>query len=219
MQRRPSLRLSLPLAFIVSLASSCASPTVELRRGDVTVEPTRVVLLPASCASIESLCTDAHVTASTQIVAKELSFAGFLVVDAEKLAVDARLKPGVDPALRALGERVLRAGNKRQVGATFEDLSPAARSALLVEGESTGTVSVRLTVDNEGALGRDAEVMLRYGHGADDALAFVSRCATTVGPGGELTDGFAEAAQCAIAGALAPSSTSKAETKDARPPS
>lgn len=217
MLRCPSLHLLfLFVAPLAVLASSCASPTAELRRGDVAVEPTRVVLLPASCASIEGLCTDAHVTATTQIVAKELSFAGYIVVDAEKLAVDARLKPGVDPALRALGERVLRAGNKRHIGATFEDLSPAARSALLVEGQATGTVSVRLTVDNEGSLGRDAEVMLRYGHGDEDALAFVSRCETTVRPGGELTDGFAEAAQCAIAGALSP--TTKGE-KEPRPPS
>ena len=192
------------ISLLVVAIAACSTPTVEIRRGDAPTDPARIVLLPASCASLESLCTDAHVTATTQIVGKDLSFAGFLVVDAEKLAVDARLRPNVDPALRALGERVLRAGNKRQIGATFEDLAPTARQALLDEGQAQGAVSIRLTIDNESTFGRDTEVMLRYGHGESDALAFVSRCTVTVGPGGELTEGFAEAAQCALEGALRP---------------
>jgi hypothetical protein len=201
------VRFSL-LSLVALSLTSCAAPVVEIRRGDAPIEPARIVLLPASCASLEGLCIDAHVTATTQIVGKDLSFAGFLVVDAEKLAVDARLRPNVDPALRALGERVLRAGNKRQIGMTFEDLAPTARKALLDEGQAQGAVSIRLTIDNESALGRDTEVMLRYGHGESDALAFVSRCRVTVRPGGELTEGFAEAARCALEGAL--SSTTKA---------
>jgi hypothetical protein len=141
----------------------------------------RAVLLPTTCSSVDRQCEDEHVSGVTGIVRSELEFAGYSLLDAEKLVLDARTREDVDVELSRFGERVASVKSRVQAGAIFEDLSPSQRRALLAEAEAQGTVVVSVQIGTEqGTLRmRSNAVQIRAGLADGGDLAWVSRCEAT----------------------------------------
>ncbi len=191
------------LGVLSVLLSSCQTPAAEVRRGlAASIPPERLLVVPASCGSVEDLCDDAFLAGVTTLVHSELEFAGYAIVDAEKIALEARTDEQAEKPVRMFGERVLRAANRRQVGEIFNDMTPAGRAALLSRAAATATVTVRISISApEGVLSlREHQVLIRIGKGADDDLVWVSRCSEYAGMFPAIEDAVDDASRCALAG-------------------
>ncbi len=201
---RAPLLLILALALGAPLMSGCVG-TPEVRQGpSFQQRPVRVVLTPASCGSVEDLCTDAMVEGTNSFVANELKFAGFSVVDAVKIAREARKDERAHDEVRQFGERILRAANPRQHGAIFSDLTPTARQGLMESADAQGVVTVGIqlgTADGIGP-GRTHQVLIRLGLGLEDDLVWVSRCTADSGRSPDSEQAGDNAPRCALSAAL-----------------
>lgn len=182
----------------------CALPAAVVKKGSgYQPPPLTVVLLPAVCQSEEYMCEDAHVDGPTTIVGGQLGAVGFTVVKAEDLVLAAKDKDDAPPELRGLAERMAQAKSRRQLGASFEDLSQEERGALLKAGEAVGVVEVRVTV---GALADDGvtrpanQVRIRLVVRDDAELAWQSTCDRESSESRTVDDALDRSAKCAVAG-------------------
>ncbi len=164
------------------IASVCCvaclpTPTAETQWGEhFSGKPLRVVLLPASCSSVEGECEDEHVRGVSGITASELEFARYVVTDAEKLVMSARSREDVNVELSRFGEQIVELKSRSQVGSVFEDLSPAQRRALLAEAKAEAIVSVKIQLGASKNGQRANQVQVRAGLGDGGELAWVTRC-------------------------------------------
>lgn len=186
------------------LLSGCVG-TPEVRQGpSYQQRPVRVVLTPTSCGSVEDLCTDAMVEGTNAYVANELKFAGFAVVDAVKIAREARKDETAHEEVRQFGERILRAANSRQHGSIFSELTPTARQGLMERADAQGVVTVGITLGTADGIGpgRTHQVLLRLGVGQEDEMVWVSRCAADSGLYPDIEQAVDNATRCALGAAL-----------------
>lgn len=172
----------LPVCALAMLSACTVLPTHEMRSG--AIEPTtsqRVVLLPATCASVKDACRDEFTEGTQGLVEQELEFAGYSIVPATRLVMDARSREDANAELRVFGEKVASAKTRAQRGSIFDDLSPTARRALVQEARAQGIMTVRVSISPHDATWEDVvEVTVRYGVGEDGAkLGWVSRCKYT----------------------------------------
>lgn len=193
------------LFFVCVLTTPSCVGTAEVRAGPAYAQkPVTVVITPAACGSVEDLCTDAIVEGTNAFVANELRFAGFTVVDAVKLAQEARTRPTADDNVKRFGESVLRAANARQHGQIFRDLSPSARHALIHDAKADGLVTIGVQIGTPDGIGpgRTHQVVVRLGAGDEDELVWVSRCTAESSVYPDIEQAVDNAARCAMDGAL-----------------
>ena len=188
-----------------TLVACLPEPKSEVQWGSRwTGEPMRVVLLPASCASVSGDCDDASVQGVQGLVASELEFGRYAVADAEKLVASARSRQDVDVELSRFGEQLVAVRSRAQAGSVFEDLSPAQRRALLAEARAEGIVSVRVQIGVSNGGTRENDVQVRLGLGDGGELAWVARCTAPSSWNGSpsLAQSLETAARCALGRAL-----------------
>lgn len=194
-------------ATMILVLSGCRGPQAEVHWGTRADRPVRLVAVPPSCASSDVPCEDADLSGVFGIVASELEFAGYSIIDAEKLVADARTREDVQVELRTFGDRVASLTARAQVGAVFADLSPSARGALLSEARADGIVTTQV---NLGTVGRYAtvsrtrthQVQVRAALGDGAETLWITRCQATSGVGVSIGQALDEAARCAIKGVL-----------------
>lgn len=125
------MRAALLVVLTLVLVAGCVRLTPQVRRSDGVREPRRVVLLPATCRSVDGACELAYTSGLTGIAENELTFAGFSVIDAERLVADAQSRDESSAVVRLFGVTAIEGGSLRQSGSLFEDLSPEQRRTLL----------------------------------------------------------------------------------------
>jgi hypothetical protein len=167
-------------ALIILLVAGSACRTdykAEYRRGPGNPQPgSTVVLMPVPCHSGDDKCEDSYADAVTAMIANELEFSGYNVLDAEKLVREPRSREDFSASLQAHREQILAAQTRRQVGSIFEDLPPDARRELLSRAGAGGLVTgaVRMLPRGSGD-NWVVQVQVRFALG-DGTLVWVSRC-------------------------------------------
>ncbi len=186
-------------AIIACLAVAACSaekmpPTVMLRRG-AAAPVTRVAILPAECGT--TLCKGIDA-----IVAAELAFRGYDVVDLDRIAAIERSRTEVQVSVQDTSGPGVVSTSTRTVtvrGATLSDVDVWTLRAELAAMGVDGVVRVR-TAELEGRPER-IEAMVRVTRTADATLVWSALCELEVSAL-DLGDENAErAVRCALAGA------------------
>jgi hypothetical protein len=176
----------------------------EVRRGQAVSRPSpAAVLFPVPCNSTDDKCKDGFGDAIKGLIASELEFAGFRIIDAEKLVRDARTREDFSASLSRFRDQILAAKSRSQVGSIFEDLPPEARRELLQEARADGLVTASINMLARGT-GNNwiVEVQVRYGAAPDGELIWVARCKHESYWNEKDSWSIEEATRCALKGAL-----------------
>lgn len=192
-------------ALIVLASVGCRTAyKAEVQRGQIASKPTpAAVLFPVPCNSTDDKCKDTYGDAIKGLIASELEFAGFRIIDAEKLVREARTREDFSAELSQFREQLLAAKSRRQVGSIFEDLPPAARRELLEEARADGLVTASINMLARGT-GSNwiVEVQVRYGAAPDGEMIWVARCKHESYWNEKDSWSIEEATRCALKGAL-----------------
>lgn len=185
---------------LLTLSLGCATTLVPRVKGES--KPTRVVLLPAVCSSVENACPEGIEEGVTGSVASELEFEGYSVIDARKLVAEARSRDESEGSVKLFGAEFLSAEGKQQSGSIFEDLSPDQRRALLERARANGIVSVRIVVGQREGISpqRDNFVQIRMGTGNNDETQWLTRCEGRSSFNPDVNEVIGAAALCALGG-------------------
>jgi hypothetical protein len=232
------MRSLLLLAVAIAIAASaCATarpapllrPQVEIGPGARTPSR-RVLVLSASCGSMEFRCPREYTDSVDGIVRSQLDFAGYALIDPETLrnrtrerhetheettertASSSRTddKPNLAPDRTTLhSEQSVSETEHHRVdldGPGFADLTVGERRALLAEAGADSVLVVRVVVGAEqGGWSPDqnTEVMVKLAVDAGDTMAWASRCIASSGDYASVSAALESAARCAIQGAPA----------------
>lgn len=230
------LRTTASLFLLVSLFG-CTSPKPPVLHPQVqygpaaSVKPKRVLALHAMCGSLESRCPREYEQSVDAIVRSGLEFAGYAVVDSEKLRLAARTRheehttettktksvseTEIVRPLILLDETASTATATETTkdmtfivldGANFEDLSVDERHQVIEKAGTDSVVSVRIVVG--GKIGvwvpnQNVEVMVKLGVNRGDEMAWASRCTASSNDFSTVTGALEQAARCAMHGATA----------------
>lgn len=176
----------------------------DVARGAAAPKSPSVVIFPITCHSADDKCRDEYSDAVTAKVRSELEFAGFRMIDGEKLVRETRTREDASATLTDWRNRVLAAKSRRQVGAIFEDLPPAARRELLAEARADGLVTGSIRMLPFGTPRNwTVEVQVRFGLANDDEMVWVSRCKNERFWNEKDSWSIEQATECALRGALA----------------
>jgi hypothetical protein len=190
--------------------------------------PTRVLVLQASCGSVEYRCPQEFGQTVDSIVRGGLEFAGYSVVGSEQLRAQTRqrheehtatsdtssrgshtdVEHDLDPFdehTTTTDHRELRTEHHLIVldGPDFEDLSVAERHQVLASSGADSVVSVRIVVGGQTGVWRanqHVEVMVKLGVDHGDAMAWASRCMASSNDFSTVSAALENAARCAIHG-------------------
>jgi hypothetical protein len=189
--------------------------------------PTRVLVLPAGCGSVERPCPQSYITAVDAIVRSGLEFVGLNLVESETLLAQTRQRHEEQRTKTTNSETsstttmesplgfdntVTRnttstsTENERFVvldGPTFEDMALAERQALLAQSGADAVLSVRIVIG--GTIGvwapnQNVEVLIKLGVSQGDAMAWASRCIASSNDFTTVDAALEAAARCAIYG-------------------
>ncbi len=190
--------------------------------------PSRVLVLPAACGSVEAPCPQSYLSAVDAIVRGGLEFVGHNVVESEALLNETRqrheerdtkttdsVSESQTETNRALGfdETVTSRSSGTQVetnrrvvldGPTFEDLSVTERHEVLTKVGADAVVSTRIIVGGQIGVwtpNQNVEVMVKLGVQQGDAMAWASRCLASSNDFSSVDAALEAAARCAIYGA------------------
>lgn len=191
------------------------------------VHPTRVLVLPAGCGSVEWQCPQSYITTVDTIVRSGLEFVGHNLVESETLLNQTRQRheeqktrttthdsTSVTEMERGLApddtitrtERSATTETERHVildGPTFEDLAVGERQAVLAQAGADAVLSVRIVIG--GTIGvwapnQNVEVLIKMGVAQGDAMAWASRCMASSNDFTTVNAALEAAARCAIYG-------------------
>lgn len=203
---RPILILALMSVVAVTGCRTTFKPQVARGTAAAPKSPS-VVIFPITCHSAEDKCRDEYGDAVTAKVRSDLEFAGFRMIDAEKLVRDPRTREDASATLTDWRDRVLAAKSRRQVGSIFEDLPPEARRELLREAGADGLVTGSIRILPRGTSSNwQLEVQVRFGLAPNDETVWVTRCRNERFWTEKDSWSMEQATECAIKGALSPSS-------------
>lgn len=199
--------LILALMSVVSLTGCRTTFKPQVARGTAAAPKSpSVVIFPITCHSAEDKCRDEYGDAVTAKVRSDLEFAGFRMIDAEKLVREPRTREDASATLTDWRDRVLAAKSRRQVGSIFEDLPPEARRELLREAGADGLVTGSIRILPRGTSSNwQLEVQVRFGLAKNDETVWVSRCKNERFWNEKDSWSMEQATECAITGALSPS--------------
>lgn len=206
---RPMLILTQLALLSLVFSTGCRTAfKPQVARGTVAApQSPRVVIFPITCHSSEDTCRDEYGDAVTAKVRSELEFAGFRMIDAEKLVREARTREDASASLTDWRNRVLAAKSRRQVGSIFEDLPPEARRELLAEAGADGLVTGSIRILPRGTSSNwQLEVQVRFGLAKNDETVWVTRCKNERFWTEKDSWSMEQATECALKGALSPAS-------------
>ena len=189
--------------------------------------PTRVLVLPAGCGSVERPCPSSYITAVDAIVRSGLEFVGHNLVESETLLAQTRQRHEEQRTKTTTNDETSTTKTENPLafdttvtrdasststeterhvildGPTFEDLALAERQALLVQSGADAVLSVRIVVG--GTIGvwapnQNVEVLIKMGVSQGDAMAWASRCIASSNDFTTVDAALEAAARCAIYG-------------------
>lgn len=191
------------------------------------VKPARVLVLTASCGSMESRCPREYIATVDNIVRSSLDFAGYALVDAATLrnqtrqrressveeATDEASTTTTDeqrnfaPDRRTVVSRQAHTETERSVveldGPGFDDLTVAERKAVLAEAGADSVLTVRIVVGAQHGVwtpNQSAEVLVKLGVDSGDTMAWASRCSASSNDFATISAALESAARCAVHG-------------------
>lgn len=188
----------------VSVTGCRTTYQADVARGPAVSPPTpAVVMFPVPCHSSNDKCEDAYGDAIKGKIANELEFAGFRIIDGEKLVREARTREDDSSSLSLFRTKVMTATSRRQVGAIFDDLPPAARRELLAEAGADGIVTASINMIARGSSDNwVVEVQIRYALAPDFQTVWVTRCKHESYWNERDSWSIEQAATCALKGGL-----------------
>lgn len=191
-------RLVLAAASLAAAGCALSGPTpmARVRKGPAIETPPRTILaLPATCEPAGEPCTEALERAVEAATRMSLEFAGYRLLDSERINVHARVRT----------ERI--SGRGRPIveisGAGWNQASPAQRADLLAEMGVEGMLAAHIAmgpIENAEGL-RTVTVTVRVSRARDGALVWRSRCAAVTGRFHGLDQAVELATRCAVEGA------------------
>ena len=225
-------RLLLVSTLVATAACASAPPppplTPQVQPGPAAgATPRRVLVLQASCGSIEFRCPREYIATVDQIVRSSLEFSGYALVSAEQLRNQTRSRHETHEASTTTTEssttttvvrpldfddRVTTEGATTTTtesstivldGPGFDDLSVTERQEVLAKAGADAVVSIRMIV---GALqagwtpNQNVEVMVKLGVEQGDAMVWASRCMASSNDFSTVTGALENAARCAVYG-------------------
>jgi hypothetical protein len=221
------------ISFLLATAACAAQPrplVAEVQQGPATgAHPNRVLVLQASCGSVEYHCPSDFAHTVDGIVRGGLEFAGYNVVDSESLRLETRQRHVEQTAtttttenhstthyhrdILPIGSRVDSDGTTSTQsdtdvtvldGSGFEDLTVDQKRDVLARAGSDAIVSVRIVVGGTTGMWRpnqNVEVMVKLGVDQGDAMSWATRCTASSNDFSTVTAALENAARCAIHGA------------------
>jgi hypothetical protein len=233
-----TLRLATLLAACVSLAplAGCGGGTQqatvammpEVQWGPARErKPKKVLVLGATCGSVELRCPEGYVEAVDGIVRSGLEFNGYgLVAEGQLLKETRKRSETIDTSSAAQashsetvedGTFVFREKTRTDTsftsqseqrhivldGSLFEDLSVTDRQQVLAAANADSVAVVRIVVGATTGIWtpeQTVQVMVKLGIGEDDQMSFASRCTTASGAFATVNAALESAAQCAVKG-------------------
>jgi hypothetical protein len=237
MQRRPSalLRSSLPLAIAAGLlAAACAArpaPVLypEVQRGPAAgASPRKVLVLTASCGSMEYRCPREHTDTVDGIVRNALDLAGYALVAAETLRHHTRQRHETHEHERTTDQASSSSHDERTLapdrrfhseqasvterqssvvvldGPGFEDLTVAERRQVIAEAGADAVVTVRVVVGASTGVwspNQTAEVLVKLALDGGETMAWAARCQASSNDFASVTAALEHATRCAMRGA------------------
>ncbi len=222
---------------VLSLAAACTPTRLPALQPQVnygpaaSVKPKRVLVLQATCGSVEGVCPPQYQTAVATIVMSGLEFAGYGVVDSTTLRLAARKRHEEHTTTEtktttASETEIVRplvifdqttanattTESKTDVtyvvldGANFEDLSVDERHQVIEKSGTDSVATVRIVIGGKvGAWvpNQNVEVMVKLGVHRGDEMAWASRCVASSNDFTTATAALEHAARCAMHGATA----------------
>lgn len=211
-------------SFLVLALAGCASVELAPMRDDVRTGPAssrtlhRVVVLPATCGSLQStfdmppspawgpgqpaythdneiaLCQPQALTAIDQEIRSQLDFAGYDVIDVEKLNTITATRHEV-----VVRRDALTTDTTDTRGSLFEDATPREQRAILTELGADGVLATRVWFGTgTGTANRhDVTVQVQLAATADHELAWARRCKLEIAVLGDAV-ALDRVARCAI---------------------
>lgn len=191
--------------------------------------PGRVLVLTATCGSVEYRCPAEFVQTVDSIVRGGLEFAGYAVVDSDTLRKDTRQRheehdttdthsqsqthTDVDQDLNPFDTHTTTTSQSHSHtqtdhvvldGAGFDDLSIDERHEVLGKSGADAVVSVRIVVGGQTGVwapNQNVEVQLKLGVQQGDTMAWAARCSASSNDFSTVTAALENAARCAVHGA------------------
>lgn len=221
---------------LIALAlSACATskpppvlqPQVQIGPGSHT-PARRVLVLSASCGSMEFRCPREYIDSVDGIVRSQMDFAGYALVDPDTLRNRTRErhetheegsertashstteeKPNFAPDTTTIhtSESVTETEHHtiQLDGPGFSDLTVSERRQILTEAGADSVLVVRVVVGAEHGTwssNQHAEVMIKLGVDAGDTMAWASRCVASSSEFASISAALESAARCAVQGA------------------
>jgi hypothetical protein len=222
---------------VLGLALAACGPAVtappplrpEVQQGPAAgARPNRVLVLPAACGSVEQRCPKTYITAVDTIVRSGLEFAGYGLVESERLRNETRqrheehgtttttstsqssstVEKPLDFDEHASGASHSSTTTETSFivldGPGFDDLSIDERHAVLDKSGADAVVSVRIVIGGQMGVwtpNQNVEVMVRLGVNRGDSMAWAARCTASSNDFATLDAALENAARCAIFGA------------------
>lgn len=228
---RASLLALASLASLAGCANQRQPPVLypQVQPGPAAqARPTRILVLPAACGSVEAQCPPSFITTVDTIVRGGLEFVGHNLVESETLLNQTRQRHEEQSSRTVTGgeasrteydrslafdETVTRQADSQHTeqsrsvtldGPIFEDLSVAERHELLQQVGADAVLSVRIVIG--GTIGiwvpnQNVEVMVKLGVSQGDTMAWASRCMASSNDFTTVDAALEAAARCAIYGA------------------
>lgn len=229
-----SVRTSLLFLFVLVGCTPPKPPALQpqVQYGPAaSIRPKRVLALQAMCGSLEARCPKEYQQSVDAIVRSGLEFAGYSVVDSEKLRLAARARHEEHTSdttttktarqtelvrpLILLDETSAMATTSETTkdityvvldGSNFEDLSVDEKHLVIDKAGTDSVVSVRIIIG--GKIGvwvpnQNVEVMVKLGVNRSDEMAWASRCMASSNDFSTVTGALEQAARCAMHGATA----------------
>ena len=224
-----------PLGICLVIAVAACAPRTppvlvpQVQAGPASsAHPSRVLVLAASCGSVDYRCPEEFGQTVDSIIRGGLEFAGYNVVGSEQLRASTRQRheertttsdtssrtsrTDVEHDLSPFGAHTTTADHHASRtehdlivldGPGFEDLSVAERHQVLASSGADAVASIRIVVGGQTGVWRanqHVEVMVKLGVGQGDAMAWASRCRASSNEFSTVGAALENAARCAIHG-------------------
>lgn len=194
-----------------------------------SVKPKKVLVLQATCGSLEGLCPKGYLDTVGAIVISGLEFAGYAALDSTTLRLAARTRREENTTTTTKTSTaskveivrpliVFDSTTKSQTttetttdvsyvvldGANFEDLSIDEKHEVIEKSGSDSLATIRIVIGGKvGAWvpNQNVEVMVKLGVHRGDDMAWASRCTASSNDFTTVTGALEHAARCAMQGA------------------
>ena len=193
--------------------------------------PGRVLVLAATCGSVEYHCPSDFARTAGTIVKSGLEFAGYTVIDSDGVRLEPRQRHEEHTTVTAtseshdetrtegnilpVGEHTTSSGVTHDEtdtdkivldGPGFEDLTVDQRREALARAGADAVLSIRIVVGGTTGVWRpnqNVEVMIKLGVNQGDTMAWASRCVASSNDFTTVTAALEHATRCAVHGATA----------------